>query len=232
MAPPLVSCLVPVYNGANYLAETLSNIVEQTWPALEIVVLDDGSSDDSAEIADSFGDPVRVVRAPHTGLSGARNQALAEAKADFIAYQDADDLWHPEKIARQMAAFDSSPDAGIVRCYAQNFWIDEIRHEADKLTEWQIVQPVVGYTMPACIVRRRVFDEVGRFNESMPINSDKEWHIRASDVGIHSVIVEEVLHYRRIHHSNLTRRAAETERETMIELVRKRLDRSRADSSG
>jgi GT2 family glycosyltransferase len=109
---PLISIIIPVFNGADTLEETLRAAQAQTWQNLEIIVVDDGSTDNSATIAQMFGasDPrLRVIRQPNRGLPGARNVGMAAARGDFIAPLDADDLWHPEKLARQMAVFDQSP---------------------------------------------------------------------------------------------------------------------------
>ncbi len=100
-ASPSISIIIPCYNGAKYLRETLDSVVAQTLPALEVLVVDDGSTDDSAAIAESFGPPVRVIRQPNQGESVARNRGIDEAKGEWVAFLDADDLWRPEKLAVQ-----------------------------------------------------------------------------------------------------------------------------------
>ena len=102
---PLVSILIPAYNAAEYIAATLESAVAQTWPHKEIVVVNDGSSDRTLEIARSF-EPrgVTVVTQPNQGAAAARNAALKASRGDYIQWLDADDLLAPEKIARQIAA--------------------------------------------------------------------------------------------------------------------------------
>lgn len=104
MADPLVSVVVPVYNGERYLRETLESIVRQTCRDIEVLVVDDGSTDRSAAVADSFGPPVRVIRQENQGESVARNRGIDVARGTWIAYCDADDLWVPEKLEKQLAA--------------------------------------------------------------------------------------------------------------------------------
>ncbi len=105
-----ISVVIPCYNGAKYLRETLDSVLVQTHPVLEVIVVDDGSTDDSAAIAESFGPPVRVIRQPNQGESVARNRGIDEARGDWVAFLDADDLWEPEKLARQLAGV--NPDVG------------------------------------------------------------------------------------------------------------------------
>ena len=101
----LVSCIVPVYNGERYLREALDSILAQTYRPLEIIVADDGSADGTAGVVATFGDQVRYVRQHNQGPSSARNLGIRVPTGDFIAFLDADDLWHPEKLARQIARF-------------------------------------------------------------------------------------------------------------------------------
>jgi len=98
---PTVSVVIPCYNGGAFLRETLESVLAQTRPALEVIVVDDGSTDDSGALAESFGPPVRVIRQPNQGESVARNRAIAEATGEWVAFCDADDTWLPAKLAEQ-----------------------------------------------------------------------------------------------------------------------------------
>jgi glycosyltransferase involved in cell wall biosynthesis len=103
---PTVTVVTPCYNGSPFLRETLESVLGQTYPVKEIIVIDDGSTDDSAAIAESFGPPVRVIRQENQGESVARNRGIEEAHGDWIAFLDADDLWKPHKLERQIAAIE------------------------------------------------------------------------------------------------------------------------------
>lgn len=96
-----ISVVIPCFNGARFLRQTLESVVRQTYRAHEIIVVDDGSTDDSAAIAESFGPLVRVIRQPNQGESVARNCGIEEACGEWVAFLDADDLWEPEKLERQ-----------------------------------------------------------------------------------------------------------------------------------
>ncbi|MGQ9606919.1 MAG: glycosyltransferase family 2 protein [Thermogutta sp.] len=116
---PTVSVVIPVWNAARYLPETLRSVLRQTRPPEEIVVVDDGSTDASAAVAEGFGPTVRVLRQENRGESAARNRGIEAARGEWIAFLDADDLWHPDKLARQLAAVRAH---AAVDCVHTNWW--------------------------------------------------------------------------------------------------------------
>src|SRR5215471_9275789 len=122
MKPSLISCVVPVFNGERYLSETLDSILAQTYRPLEIVVVDDGSTDRTADVVASYHDEVHYFKQANTGVPAARNLGISRAAGAFIAFLDADDLWHPEKLERQMACFKARPELEICLTHVQNFW--------------------------------------------------------------------------------------------------------------
>lgn len=99
---PRISVVIPCYNAARFLRETLASVLRQTYPAFEVIVVDDGSTDESASIAASYGPPVRVIRQENQGESVARNRGISAAEGDWVALLDADDLWEPQKLERQV----------------------------------------------------------------------------------------------------------------------------------
>ncbi|MDF2765542.1 MAG: glycosyltransferase family 2 protein, partial [Rhodospirillales bacterium] len=121
MSGPLVSVVIPAFNAERFLARTLDSVSRQTYSALEIIVVDDGSLDGTAGIVRQQAalDPrVRLIRQENAGVAAARNRGIAESDGCFVAPLDADDLWHPQKIELQLRRFEERPSAGLVYCWS------------------------------------------------------------------------------------------------------------------
>jgi glycosyltransferase involved in cell wall biosynthesis len=116
-----ISVVIPCYNGSAFLRETVRSALSQTRPPMEVIVVDDGSTDDSAAIAESFGAPVRVIRQKNQGESVARNKGIAEARCEWIAFLDADDLWKPEKLEKQSECI----EPGVVGIYSNFYYFGD-----------------------------------------------------------------------------------------------------------
>jgi GT2 family glycosyltransferase len=183
-----VSIVIPCYNAARWLAATLESALAQTWPNLEIIVVDDGSKDDSLAIARRFeGEKLRVVAQPNRGASAARNHGLRQARGEFIQFLDADDLLAPDKIAQQMQVLATAPD-----CLAAGPW-GRFDHElADAVftpeTNWRDSAPIdwlalnfagQGMMPPAAwLAPRRLTDAAGAWDERLTLNDDGEYFCR------------------------------------------------------
>jgi glycosyltransferase involved in cell wall biosynthesis len=114
MSGPLVSVVMPVHNGQAFLAQAVESVLAQTYQPIELIAVDDGSTDSSRDILASFGSQIRVVRQANAGVSAARNQGIAHANGDYIAFLDQDDWWLPEKVARQVQWFEADDHVGLV----------------------------------------------------------------------------------------------------------------------
>jgi len=125
---PLVSIVIPVYNAESYVYTTLESVLKQSWRELEVIVVNDGSTDRSMEICEQFGDPrIRYVEQENGGLASARNAGIKHTRGDFLGFIDADDIWHPEKVARHMEQFIQDQDLGL--SYSFSSLIDEAGHD-------------------------------------------------------------------------------------------------------
>lgn len=111
---PRVSTIIPAYNAARYVGAAIESALAQTYTDNEIIVVDDGSSDDTPRVLESYGSRITFLRQPNAGVSAARNKALSVASGELIAYLDADDMWHPEKLEKQVEFLDAHPRCGIV----------------------------------------------------------------------------------------------------------------------
>ena len=116
---PLVSIIIPVYNAERYVYSTLDSVLNQTWRNLEVIVVDDGSTDRSMEVCQQFDDPrIIYVEQKNSGCASARNAGIRHACGEYLGFIDADDTWMPEKITRHMRQFDQDPDLGRKSAYS------------------------------------------------------------------------------------------------------------------
>lgn len=208
----LVSVVIPSYNHGKYIAETIDAALAQTYQPLEVVVVDDGSTDNSAEVLASFGDRIRWFAQKNSGVSRARNWGAGESRGEFIAFCDSDDVWVPQKLEKQIARFDD-PEVGLVYCGIQRVDGERVPfsdpvvvgmsgHISTRISQLQIVGvPLISSTS---IVSRRCFDVVGGFDPALAYSADWDFWRRAA--GNFKVdFVPEVLVMYRVHRSSWTR---------------------------
>ena len=226
MAEGGISCVVPVFNGERYLAEAMASILNQTSPPVEIIVIDDGSTDGTVELARSFGDAVRVVLQEHRGVSAARNHGARVAHGELLAFLDADDLYLPPKLATQLARFVARPELELSAAYTVNFWSPEVAEHA-RDHDPKMTAPWPRH-ISTWVMRARLFERIGPFDEAMPLSQDVDWHLRAESLGVVSETLPDVLTRRRLHLGNVTRYARPDCRAAVLKSLRGHLDRRRA----
>ncbi|MFN9200245.1 MAG: glycosyltransferase family 2 protein [Planctomycetaceae bacterium] len=228
---PQLSVLIPVYNGARYLAQTLDSVLSQEGVSPEIIVVDDGSTDDSVSVAQSFAPRVRTVGRPHAGLAATRNAALREARGDFIAHLDQDDLLTPRSLSVRLQRLLADLQLDMVAGHQQSFFSEDI--DPAVRSRLQISQgPQPGHVAGVAIIRARVFDQLGGFDESLQSFGDLDWSMRATEAGIRTEVLPDVVLLRRVHGANmsLTKKAqADLER---ARLLKASLDRRRGRRPG
>lgn len=182
---PLVSVIIPTYRRAGMLAEALESVRAQGYPNLDVIVVDDGSRDSTAEVVALHGEWVRYLEQPNRGASAARNRGIREARGEFIAFLDDDDLWRPGKLKEQLRFFKLRPEAAINICGAQ--FIDE-RHrvigerippEVMPLDLLEIGVPP-GAICSGTLVKRECLEAVGGFDETLFGCEDREWLLRVA----------------------------------------------------
>lgn len=228
MINPLISCIIPTYNGEKFLREAIDSILEQTYWPIEIIVADDGSKDGTAAVAKSYGDPVRFITQETAGPAATRNLGIQAAKGEFLAFLDADDLWHPEKLERQFAHFQEQPKLDLCVTYAQMFWPEDLKDEAERYQHYARSQPIPGYATTTLLARRSIFEKIGAFDTEYWFADATEWFIRAKEQGMIMELLDDVLTYHRMHKANLTRRMKAKSRDEFLQLVKRALDRTRA----
>ncbi len=223
---PVVSCIVPVHNGASFIAEAIESIRSQAGATLDIIVVDDGSTDGSAQIAAGF-DGVRVHRQAQAGVAAARNTGLSLAVGDYVAFLDADDLWLPGKLTAQLAALEANPDAGYCLSLVRHVTTGPDGKTDGRVPAGEEEAPVVGKLMQCLLSHRETFATVGQFDTGTKTRADQDWFLRAEEKGIKCVMVDEVLTIRRIHGGNHSLRNADHVLDDFLSIAKRNLDRKR-----
>jgi glycosyltransferase involved in cell wall biosynthesis len=223
----MVSCVVPVWNGERHLAETLDSILGQTLAPLEVIVADDGSTDGTAALVARYGRSITYVRQQNRGAPSARNLGLSIARGDFIAFLDADDLWRPDKLAVQMARFDSRPELEVSVTHLENFWSLDMAADERWCDTERRPSVVAGYSPSTIVARTETFAKVGRWDESIRHASTADWFVRARAAGVVMELLPDVLVRRRLHHANATRAHGSDSHDEHLRLVKGVIDASR-----
>lgn len=227
-SPARVTVIIPVFNGARYLGETIESVLAQTHPPSQVIVVDDGSTDESAQVASGFDRRVDVVRQPNAGQPAALNAGVALATGDLVAFLDADDLWEPEKTQRQVARFGARPDLQYCVTRIQNFLSPEFDGAA---VRDDLLAAAPGYVVSTLMARRALFDLVGGFDPDLRHANKTEWFLRARQAAVTGEEVPEVLVRRRLHAANRSQAFAQRSIDEYLTLVKASLDRSRRVSS-
>jgi glycosyltransferase involved in cell wall biosynthesis len=198
---PLVSTIIPVYNGERYLAEAIESVLGQSAADMEVIVVDDGSSDGSAAVARSFGEAVRYCHQPHGGIGAALNHGLALAQGAYIASLDADDLWEKRKLERQLAVAEADAGPVLIFGHVRQFISPDLDEDAArKLRCPPDLMP--GYIPGTVLARRETFDYVGAFATQWRAGEFLDWYLRAKDMGVRIVMLPDLVLYRRLHRTN------------------------------
>lgn len=182
---PLVSVIIPTYNRAWTLKDAVDSVLLQDYPNLELIVVDDGSQDDTGKLLDLYQNRIRVLRQENQGVSAARNRGIKTSQGQFIALLDSDDAWDKRKISCQMAFFNDHPDALI--CQTEEIWIRNGRkvnpRRKHKKPSGMIFEPSLDLCLvspSAVMMKRQLFDIKGYFNESFIVCEDYDLWLRVS----------------------------------------------------
>ena len=221
---PMVSVIMPVFNGERYLAEAIESVLAQGYQPLELIVVDDGSTDGSGSIASSFGGEVRYTYQRNQGPAIARNTGLELAQGEIIGFLDADDRWPSGRLDLQLACLVGDPSVEVVMGHAQ--YLRQRPAPGDSPETEELSDPLFLFNLSATILRKSVFDTVGRFDPELYYCDDYDWFFRAQERGVRLVTLSQVtLHYRR-HEGNITN-DRDRGNSYFMRTLKKRLDRQR-----
>lgn len=190
---PLVSVILPTYNRAHTLERAISSVLKQTFSDFELIIMDDGSTDETSQVLDKYDErkDVRVIRLDHGGVSVARNTGIAASQGRYIAFQDSDDEWLPNFLEKAVAALkETGPEIGVFYCDWLQIWPDgkTYKHKPPPhvqpgvlISQDTLDYQVFGIGLPCVVIKRACFDKVGFFDQALPRLVDLDLFIRLSD---------------------------------------------------
>ena len=208
---PSVSVVIPTYNRVHLLERALDSVLRQTLAADEIIVVDDGSTDNTASTLKSFHPEVKLIQQDNLGVSAARNTGISAARHDWIALLDSDDVWHENKLERQITALNNAPEYLI--CHSDEIWIRNgvrvnqmNKHKKAGGHIFQHCLPLCAISPSAVMIHRSLFDEIGLFDENLPACEDYELWLRICSRYPVLFIDEALITKHGGHHDQLSRR--------------------------
>ncbi len=220
-----VSVIIPVYNGEQFLAEAIESVLAQTYHSYELIIVDDGSTDGTREIALSYP-VVKYVCQTNSGTASARNRGIEIAQADYLAFLDADDLWMPHKLSLQVKAFEADPALEIVSGYVEQFVSAELDQQAAQRFSFHDA-PLPGYSPTAILIRRSVINKIGPFHEARTRAEAVSWFSDVLEIGQRILILPDVVARRRIHGRNASLIDQGDNDREIIRILKKSIDRKR-----
>lgn len=228
MEKPLVSVIIPVFNGASFITEAIKSVWAQKYEPLEIIVVDDGSTDGTAEIVKTVKGNIRYFHQKKSGVAAARNKGIQHAKGELIAFIDADDIWEDNKLSLQSDLLHQNPAADIIYGFllvTQMIPTDEL-----KQINLENEKGLFATQLGSLLVRRTVFDKVGGFDEEMTVAEDLDWINRVREAGIHILAHKDIVQFYRMHQNSITKDKSLTN-SYILKAYKKSLDRRRTSGN-
>ncbi|MGB7977987.1 MAG: glycosyltransferase family A protein [Chlamydiales bacterium] len=222
-----ISVVIPVWNGAAYLAEAIQCALDQDYPYKEVIVVNDGSTDRSEEVIETFEGRIQHVYQENKGLGASRNRGVQLSTGEILAFLDQDDLWTREKLSRQMGELDQhASEDPLIFSSAEQFICPSLsEEERNKISISQTVLP--GYIAGTLLVSKIRFFQIGYFFEEKGIGEFLDWYSRAHAMNVPVRMLSEILFYRRIHRTNMGRQPECFCRSDYLKVLKRGLERRR-----
>lgn len=207
----LVSVVIPTFNYAEFLPEAVKSVLEQDHSDLELIVVDDGSTDNTQEVLGGIVDPrMRVLTQSNSGIGAARNTGITNARGEFLAFLDADDLWRSDKLTRAMAFFNQLRIESIYFSMMQEFIHESLKTDTLNIPKVRLAK---GLYASSCVIKVADFKRIGAFDPSLHSGEFIDWFLKAQNQGMTFYVDPEVLVFRRIHGFNRDRARRESSKE-------------------
>ncbi|MCO6452457.1 MAG: glycosyltransferase family 2 protein [Caldilineales bacterium] len=209
---PLISVIIPAYNVEEYLAAAIESVLQQNDASLQIVIIDDGSTDDTGRVAQSFGQQVTYFQQENSGIGAARNAGLQNARGDFVAFLDADDLWPQGRLERLLKELESEPMLDMVFGQMEHFFSPDLS-EADRERLHCPSERIAAMHAGGFLAKRTAVERVGPFITDKRIGEFIDWYMRAQEAGLRMKTIPDLVLRRRIHGSNTVLRESVSQKE-------------------
>jgi len=194
-----ISVIIPVFNGAAYVVDALDSVFQQEVQPAEIIVINDGSTDGTAEVLERFHDRIRIIHQQNQGPAAARNAGLQSASGEMLAFLDADDLWPLDHLRLLLDCLHRFPDIEVALGHIQHIHAESTLSALSPMGE---AFPLLS--LNCALFRRSTFDAIGQLDETMRFSEDVDWFMRAREAGIKLMLRQEVVLYYRRHQNNMT----------------------------
>lgn len=198
----LVSVIIPVYNGERFLSAALDSVFAQDYRPIEVIVVDDGSTDQSVEIVSNYTE-VHYIHQANQGPGAARNTGIAAARGEFFAFLDADDIWLPKKLSIQISYLLEHPQVGYVIARMHSILETGIEWPAQWNRE-HFMQDLPIFSLCTLLVRKVILEQVGMFDQQLSTAEDIDWFARANHLNVPMAVIDSVMLHRRIHDKNIS----------------------------
>jgi glycosyltransferase involved in cell wall biosynthesis len=222
---PCVDIIIPVHNGRDYIKDAIKSVLNQNYFSFRIILVDDGSTDDTVKIASEF-DSVQIIRSAWVGQGQALNIGVSASLADFVAFLDSDDLWMPGKLHSQVNYLLNNPACDGVYGFTVQF--KNLKIESSNVQEISFDSPPQsGLALGALLIRKSALQKIGDFSNQLEVNFLLDWHSRVKHSAIRFDLLEEVVLKRRIHERNFTLVHRTSLEKGYINAIKKHLERNR-----
>jgi glycosyltransferase involved in cell wall biosynthesis len=225
----LVTVIIPVFNGERYLSEAIDSVLNQPYCPIEVIILDDGSTDNSAGIAKRYLPSIKYYYQPNGGLASALNNGISRSEGEYLAFLDADDLWLPDKLNLQIKTFEAEPTLDMVFGYMRQFFSPDLEKER-RAGIMQIGEKMPGYIKGTMLIRRESFFRAELFDTRWHLGDFVDWYSKALEKGLKSFMIPDVVMERRIHENNMGIKQRKFQSD-YLHILKASLDRRRQQSS-
>jgi len=202
MSPPLISVIIPVFNGERFIAEAIQSVLDQKYEPLEIIVIDDGSTDGTADVVKNLSGNIHYFYQKNSGIAAARNTGLRHSKGGLIAFIDADDVWVDNKLALQIEHLNQFPETEIVIGFLLKVPLQNKSRLDAALAENN--KGLLVLQLGSTLIKKSVFDKIGGFDEELTLSEDTDWFFRVREADIKVRINKEIVQFYRFHNKNIT----------------------------